>query len=62
MKEYKIELLRNEYYIQNVIVIAENEDEAIDKAWDMSGKWIMVDSKEYVEIAEEINHDEDCGK
>jgi hypothetical protein len=55
-------LSRVEYYGKEYIVEAVDESSAIDQAWDMSGNWQRVDSEEFTNGCEEINHDEECGK
>ena len=44
---YKIQLARTEYYYQIIEIEADNEDQAIDLAWDKSGKWLLADAEEF---------------
>ena len=62
MKTFRVMLSRVEYYGKEYIVEAVDESSAIDQAWDMSGNWQRVDSEEFTNGCEEINHDEECGK
>ena len=62
MKTFRVMLSRVEYYAKEYIVEAIDEGNAIDQAWDMSGNWQRVDSEEFTNGCEEINHDEECGK
>jgi hypothetical protein len=63
MKTFRVELGRVEYYAKEYIIEAANEEDAIDKAWDMSGNWQRVESEEFTNGCKElINHVEECGK
>ena len=62
MKTFRVMLGRVEYYGKEYIIEASTEEDAIDQAWDMSGNWQRVDSEEFTNGCEEINHDEECGK
>jgi hypothetical protein len=62
MKTFRVILSRVEYYAKEYIVDATDESNAIDHAWDMSGNWQRVESEEFTNGCEEINHDEECGK
>jgi hypothetical protein len=63
MKTFRVMLGRVEYYAKEYIVEASTEEDAIDRAWDMSGNWQRVDSEEFTNGCEEIiNHDLECGK
>jgi len=53
MKTYRIVLSRVEYYAKEYIIEASNEEDAIDRAWDMSGNWQRVDSAELTESCTE---------
>jgi hypothetical protein len=54
MKTFRVCLARVEYYAKEYIIEAANEEEATDKAWDMSGNWQRVDSEEFTNGCEEI--------
>jgi hypothetical protein len=45
--KYKIELARVEYLSQVIEVEADSQDQAIDMAWDQSGKWQCVEAEEF---------------
>jgi len=62
MNTYRVALGRVEYYAKEYIIEASTEEDAIDKAWDMAGNWQRVDSEEFTNGCEKINHDEECGK
>jgi hypothetical protein len=63
MKTYRIDLARVEYYAKEYIIEAANQEDAIDKAWDMAGNWQRVESEEFTNGCEEIiNHEMECGK
>ena len=54
MKKFKVELARTEYLSQVIEVEAENQKDAMDKAWDLSGKWQCVDAEEFTNGVEEL--------
>ena len=62
MTTFRVMLGRVEYYAKEYIVEASTEEDAFDQAWDMSGNWQRVESEEFTNGCEEINHDEECGK
>jgi hypothetical protein len=51
--KYKINLARTEYYYQVVEVDTDTEEQAIDMAWDQSGKWLFADAEEFTNGIEE---------
>jgi hypothetical protein len=57
MKTFRVMLGRVEYYAKEFIVEESTEEDAIDQAWDMSGNWQRVDSEEFTNGCEEINHE-----
>ena len=57
MKTYRVMLGRVEYYGKEYIIEASTEEDAIDQAWDMSDNWQRVDSEEFTNGCEEINHE-----
>ena len=58
MKTYRVMLGRVEYYGKEYIIEASTEEDAIDQAWDMSDNWQRVDSEEFTNGCEEINHEQ----
>lgn len=54
MRKFKIELARTEYLSQIIEVEAENQKQAMDIAWDRSGKWQCVDAEEFTNTVEEL--------
>ena len=52
--KYKIELARVEYLSQVIEVEADSQDQAMDKAWDQSGKWSCVDAEEFTNNVESV--------
>lgn len=55
MNKYRVFLGRTEYYGKEFIIEAANKDEAIDKAWDMSGNWQKIEENEYIDECELIS-------
>jgi len=53
MKTFKVSLSRVEYYAKEFTIEAIDEASAIDKAWDMSGHWQMVEGEEFTNGCEE---------
>jgi hypothetical protein len=47
MNRYRVMLGRVEYYGKEYIIEAGTEEDAIDKAWDMSGNWQRVEAEEF---------------
>jgi hypothetical protein len=54
MKQYRVILARTEYYAKEFILEAENEEDAQDKAWNMSGNWQKVEAEEFTNGVEEV--------
>lgn len=52
--KYKVELARVEYLSQVVEVEADSQSQAMDMAWDQSGKWACVDAEEFTNNVEVV--------
>ena len=59
MKKYGVTMARTEYLTQYIEIEADNEEAAIDKAWDQSGFWQRVEAEEFTNGVEEL-HPVDC--
>lgn len=55
MTKYKVELARTEYLSQVIEVEANSQQEAMDIAWDRSGKWECVEADEFTNTVEVIS-------
>ena len=52
---YQVMLARTEYLAQVIEVEADTKELAIDKAWDLSGKWKCVEADEFTNEIQEVS-------